>query len=279
MFKRIITGTCVALVAILLLVLSGTFLYPVGLSLLSTMGVFEYLRAIGLVANWRLTAPSFLCSFTAPMLGYFIKDAKDGILWLFGALVVCYFSMTLLSLFSKEENGQRDNASAFWGTMYITVGFAAMAILYRTVPGGGILLTVPVFLAAWITDTFAYFTGVFFGKHKLCPAISPKKTVEGSLGGILFATLSFLCFGLAIDLWWGYEPSYLLLGICGALLSVLAQLGDLTMSKVKREHGVKDFGTLLPGHGGVLDRFDSFLSVSPVHLLFVLATGGFALFV
>lgn len=122
-----------------------------------------------------------------------------------------------------------------------------------------------VFILAWVTDTFAYFSGVFLGKHKLIPEISPKKTVEGAIGGIIGCTI--ISCGYAYI----FNPSFvkwsLFLGILG---SILSQIGDLIASGIKRYLGVKDYGNLMPGHGGVLDRFDSILITTPVVYYFMI---------
>ena len=118
-----------------------------------------------------------------------------------------------------------------------------------------------VFIGAWITDTFAYFVGRVAGRHKLIPDISPKKTVEGSIGGIVFCVAAFVGFAFIIGI------EYIGVGwliLSGVIVSVVSQIGDLSMSAIKREHGIKDYGRVFPGHGGVLDRFDSVLAVSSV---------------
>ena len=119
-----------------------------------------------------------------------------------------------------------------------------------------------IFLGAWITDTFAYFTGFFFGKHKLIEDVSPKKTIEGSIGGIFFCALSFVIFGLVVDTWFACDANLIFLGVSGVVISLIAQVGDLIMSVIKRQYGIKDYGKIFPGHGGMLDRFDSILAVS-----------------
>ena len=124
-------------------------------------------------------------------------------------------------------------------------------------------------MAAFCSDTMALFAGMAFGRHKLAPLVSPKKTVEGSLGGIvggmvgmvLFRIIFFLCTEVQLNIAW-----CVLLGLVGA---VMGQLGDLVFSVVKREHGIKDYGRLLPGHGGVLDRFDSVIFAAPVLWLII----------
>jgi phosphatidate cytidylyltransferase len=121
-------------------------------------------------------------------------------------------------------------------------------------------------VGAWFTDIFAYFTGRLFGKHKLIPDVSPKKTVEGSIGGMIFCSLAFVGYAAIYNLWLmpesGDTISYVLMALVGLVASVVSQVGDLSMSVLKRHYGIKDFGWIFPGHGGILDRFDSVLAVS-----------------
>ena len=125
-----------------------------------------------------------------------------------------------------------------------------------------------VFIGAWVTDIFAYFCGMLLGrggKHKLIPEVSPKKTVEGSIGGIVFCVIAMVVYGIIIrqtqsdmkvNLWF--------LALSGIAVSVVAQIGDLSLSVIKRHYGIKDYGWIFPGHGGILDRFDSVIAVSAV---------------
>ena len=120
-----------------------------------------------------------------------------------------------------------------------------------------------IFIGAWVTDTFAYFSGRLFGKHKLIPAVSPKKTVEGAIGGAVCCALVAMLYGLVIGKCFdGVSPNYLVLAVSGLLIAVVSQIGDLAMSAIKRQYGIKDYGKLLPGHGGLLDRFDSCMAVT-----------------
>ena len=133
-------------------------------------------------------------------------------------------------------------------------------------PDGEFYIWIP-FLIAWLTDTFAYFTGFFIGKHKLIPKVSPKKTIEGSIGGIVGAIVivilyQYICSKILI-----IEPNYIKGTIIAIVCSIASQFGDLAASCIKREHDVKDFGNIMPGHGGVLDRFDSVIYISPIVFL------------
>ena len=148
-------------------------------------------------------------------------------------------------------------------------------VLLRYMENGVYLFLLP-FIGAWVSDTFAYFTGRFLGRHKLAPIISPKKTIEGSIGGIVFAVGVFALYGVILSSR-GLIPNYLALCLAGLFVSILSQIGDLALSLVKREYGIKDYGKLFPGHGGVLDRFDSVIATAPVLLILSLLEG-FALF-
>ena len=160
-----------------------------------------------------------------------------------------------------------DVAVSMLGTVYVTVSLMHIYLL-RTLPNGKIYLWLP-FIIAWLTDTFAYFTGVFFGKHKLIPSVSPKKTVEGSLGGIAGAIVTVIVYQLVCSRIAGFEPDYVMGVVMAVVCSVASQFGDLAASCIKREHGIKDFGSIMPGHGGVMDRFDSVIYISPLVFMFV----------
>ena len=128
------------------------------------------------------------------------------------------------------------------------------------------------FIIAWATDTGAYFTGYFLGKHKLAPEMSPKKTIEGAIGGILVAVIATVVYGVIL------YGNYYLVGmikyaIVGGAGSVVSQIGDLAASCIKRDFGKKDYGTILPGHGGLMDRFDSVLFAAPYVLFMIVYFG------
>lgn len=142
-------------------------------------------------------------------------------------------------------------------------------IRLRVMEFGRINLGIALILAM-TADTAAYFVGRAFGKHKLAPVISPKKTVEGAIGGVLFTVLFMEVYCLIFDFGFGYHMNYLYAAIYGAVGSVLSIVGDLTFSVAKRQVGIKDYGKILPGHGGILDRFDSMIVVAPLTELLVL---------
>ena len=120
------------------------------------------------------------------------------------------------------------------------------------------------FVLAFLSDTGAYFTGLSFGKHKLAPVISPKKTVEGVIGGVAGAVLGMLLYCAVLQLFFKFQVNYFYAVIYGILGSAAGVFGDLCFSVIKRQTGIKDYGKLFPGHGGILDRFDSMMVVAPL---------------
>jgi len=153
-------------------------------------------------------------------------------------------------------------------TFYVTISFVSLVCLRRQ-PRGSVLFLLP-FIGAWVSDTFAYFTGRLLGKHKLIPEVSPKKTVEGAVGGVVFTAIAYVVFGLILREG-NMSVNIVLLAVIGVLVSVLSQIGDLIASVVKRHYGIKDYGKLFPGHGGVMDRFDSVIATAPVLYFFYTA--------
>ncbi len=179
-------------------------------------------------------------------------------------IVISFFVSFGRALLKKERvNGLVNAAANFLGTVYIGLMFAYILLL-RFLPGvDGLNYVLFIFFVIWVNDSLAYFTGRAFGKHKLCPSISPKKTIEGSVGGIIGGTL------MAVILSYYWQKPLLPMFFLGLLVSVAGQFGDLVESIIKRNAAVKDSGFFLPGHGGVLDRFDSLLFAAPVVYYYV----------
>ena len=146
-----------------------------------------------------------------------------------------------------------------------------MVRMERYDPKSGLFLLIMGLCGAWIADTGAYFTGVSIGKHKLCPEISPKKTIEGLMGGILTTAIAYT---VAFSCYYGFTAKRAAIAfITGAVCAVIGTVGDLSASMVKRQIGFKDYGKIMPGHGGLMDRFDSVLFVLPTFYVFITLFG------
>lgn len=131
----------------------------------------------------------------------------------------------------------------------------------------GFYICLLAFIAPWVTDTFAYFCGRLFGRHKLIPSVSPNKTVEGSIGGSVFCSAACALYGYIMSGYVSGLPHFWYFAVLGLLVSVVSQIGDLIFSLIKRRYGIKDYGFVFPGHGGVLDRFDSIIATAPLILI------------
>ena len=194
---------------------------------------------------------------------FLTKEASFVCFWIFLTTV-----MSLLYLFAIEKRKLEDAMATLTGIFYVVFFSFHVMLVDQSDPKTSVFVWI-IILSAFGTDIFAYFSGYFFGKHKLCPKISPKKTVEGSIGGIVGAVLLCGIFGAVFIK--GYLIHCLILGALGGVFS---QFGDLSASIFKRKMGIKDYGNLIPGHGGILDRFDSVLFTAPLVyyylLLFVL---------
>lgn len=154
------------------------------------------------------------------------------------------------------KNNIVDIAITFFSIFYVAISIDFIVLTINSFEKGTIYVWT-IFIVAFLTDTFAYFTGYLFGKHKLIPKVSPKKTIEGSIGGVVGSTIGCIVFGYLFNL----DMTAMI--IIGSIGSVIAQFGDLFASSIKRYVGIKDYGKLIPGHGGVLDRFDSVILVAP----------------
>ena len=262
MLQRIITGAIIAVLMIVLVVFSGTAAFPVVMTLLTVMATYEMLSCVGTIKNPFICVPALFASLCSAVCAYFFGYAVC-------LSVVMMYLVVLMAMcvFFDEKVKVTDVLCSFSSTLYVMLCFAAFTAL-RKIDGIGLYMFLLVFIAAWITDTFAYFTGYFLGKHKLIPSVSPKKTVEGSVGGIAGAVIIVILFQLICSKYFDCKPNYLNGVIIAIVCSIMSQFGDLAASCIKREHNVKDFGNIMPGHGGILDRFDSVIYISPI--LFIL---------
>ena len=268
MKTRVLTSIGIAVVGIPLLVFSGYIVFPIALSLFAFIAAFELLRVIGIHRNYFISVPAYLIALALPLGTYFVTDTSKYLLLCLLVFFVYLIYLFSVAVFMRGKLHFSDMSEAFVTLFYVIGAFTALAIL-RGLDYGAWLLGF-VFMGSWGCDVFAYFVGSLIGKHKLIPEISPKKTIEGSLGGIVFATLGYLLLGFIMSKTSEVIPNYIVLVVAGIICSIVSQIGDLIASYIKREHGVKDYGRLLPGHGGIMDRFDSSLAVSTVLMIICL---------
>lgn len=267
MKTRVITAVvCIALF-IPVLIFSNTIVFPIVLAAAALIGVYEMHKCIDM-KNWLVMSLSFLYALALPLCAnlFFFRNEQECYGFAQKLFVVYMFVMFVIAVFSKGKIDISGVLAATVTTAFIVNGFASIVLLRHFNHGQYFYLL--VFLCPWITDTFAYFTGYFFGKHKLIPDVSPKKTVEGALGGTICCSLMLVLYGFILtNVVKGLHVNYFALAVIGIILSIVSQCGDLIFSLIKRKYGIKDYGNLMPGHGGVLDRFDSVIATAPFVLM------------
>ena len=262
MKTRILTSLVAVCILVPVLIFSNTIVFPIAIAIVAAICVYEMTKCMG-QRNLAVTIPLYAMALTAPLLVRYTR------LNIFATVAFIAIGAYLLYLFTLivTSHGKltfSDAVATFGVCLYIIVACTSITYI-RDFAETGKYIYFLIFIGAWITDTFAYFTGVFFGKHKLIPDVSPKKTVEGSVGGTLFCALFFLGFGILIEfIDEGADANLVFLFIAGIVIAIISQIGDLIMSVIKRHYGIKDYGRIFPGHGGMLDRFDSILAVSLV---------------
>lgn len=267
---RIISAVIGLFILFFVLAFFDTILLNIAIAIISVMSVYELLKASGYDKNTMLDGLCLLLALAIPFspIKFFRTFLPLGI-YLFIAVMFC----VMLKYHQKMKFEQV--ACSFFFAFLVPVTLT-MFVLFRdnNTLYNGLYYVLMTFAASWMTDTGAYFVGVNFGKHKLCPNISPKKTVEGAIGGIVTCVASLLLISLiyekvSVQLGSPIAINYLAVAIFAPILSLLSMLGDLAASAIKRQYGIKDFGNIMPGHGGVIDRFDSVLMVVPA--IYILA--------
>lgn len=263
MKQRILFGVFGVLFVLLALFVLPPLIAELTLTALACVAVYELIDPTKLVRDRVMI---LVTMGYAALYGLAQTTWASGFAWLTTGqdiLILCFILVLCVRLLQKHGSStfQDVAASAFAG-ICLTKLFLSLIRIFQ-MENGSFLVLLPM-VAAWGSDTCALFAGMCFGKHKLAPVVSPKKTVEGAIGGAVGATLLMLLTVLLfnrftpVDIaWW----KAILLGSVGACIG---QIGDLVFSSIKRQTGIKDYGFIFPGHGGVLDRFDSVIFVAPV---------------
>lgn len=270
MKTRIISGA-VAIALLIALLVVNNFWSPISvivISILSALASYEMLYNTGAVKNGLaiLTAIVYSCA---------VQFSYSGILRLPSAVLTIVYVLLIAVLALKEHDSFKPDAITMCLSMPILISYAFSALesLLNDRSGFGLFYLIMLLNFSSIADCFAYFTGVAIGKHKLAPVISPKKTIEGAIGGVMGSVIGTLVICLIFNVTTDANANTLGLCLITPMMAVIGILGDLFTSAIKRTYGIKDYGNLMPGHGGVLDRCDSILFCAPVFALIVKYAG------
>lgn len=260
MKKRVVTAVVALAVFIPIIYLGGIFLELL-VAVLSGVAVYELfkMRGLDIISFEGILSTLGAIFLSFPVANYLTFMPKDAS-WLLFSLVA--FILLGGAVFSKNAYSIDEAGFPLIVSLYCGVGFQNMV----TARQSSFAVLLFVLCIVWATDIGAYMFGMKFGKHKLYPAISPNKTIEGSLGGVFSAVCVTLIFTFLKPFSFPYHFTIMI--VLTILFSAFAQFGDLVESAIKRHYGVKDSGNILPGHGGILDRFDSLIFVFPIMHLF-----------
>ena len=276
MFKtRLLSGAVVAALMLLFTWLSGLYLLTF-LLVISVIGMYEFYHAVGLLDDGKrintITGMGYVLAAVYYVFMYFADNKMFAVIFVSVVLLLMLLSSYV---FTFPKYMAKSIVYTFYGFFYVAV-MLSFIFLTREL-ADGIFIVWLIFLSSWFCDVFAYLTGMLIGKHKLAPVLSPKKSVEGAVGGIVFPALFGGIYGYFVK---GYvDPGFPIVPVFAILCAVgaaVSQIGDLSASAVKRNFDIKDYGSLIPGHGGILDRFDSVIFTAPmIYFIAVIFTGGF----
>ncbi len=265
MKTRIISGVVAAAIVVGLLVLNSFFAVTVviAVALLAAIATYEMLNCTGCIKNKAVVIVAMVYSALVQFCysGLFVDEIV--------LTVVYILTIVGFTVFDHSNFGDRQITMALSMPIVISFAFYCIAMLINARGGAGLLYFVLLFNFACISDICAYFVGSAIGKHKLAPEISPKKTIEGAVGGLIGSAVGTVVIGLIFEAMLKTDINILPLVLVTPVMSIVGMLGDLFASAIKRNYSIKDYGNIMPGHGGVLDRTDSILLVAPAFALFL----------
>ncbi|MCR4615829.1 MAG: phosphatidate cytidylyltransferase [Clostridiales bacterium] len=266
---RVITGVSAALFGILCLWLIDTLFFTIVATAFAVTAVYEVIKTAK-VTNKGTYALSFIFAALIPIsIQFKLREKVPVPLWV---ILMIYIILHLSVMLAGYSHTKFEHvAVAVFVSVFLSYAISSMIIIRDTVFENpdvkkGAFYVLIGLTSAWLADTCAYFSGVAFGKHKMTPNISPKKTVEGAIGGVIGSVILNLIITFIFNQWvfTTAHVSYLVIGVTVLILAPLSIVGDLSASVIKRNYGEKDFGNLFPGHGGVMDRFDSISFTMPL---------------
>ncbi|MCD7830791.1 MAG: phosphatidate cytidylyltransferase [Firmicutes bacterium] len=262
MAKRLLTGIILLAVLIPVLIFGDTAVLPALFAVISVVSLYETAKCAGddKGKNLKIMIPVYIIAAVFPFFEFFTENKAVSILMAAGALAAFAVFFYHVVKFGKAAPISQ-NALILLMLIYV-VGASSSAVSVA-VEENGVFLVPLIIICSWGTDIFAYVFGSLFGRHKLSPVVSPKKSIEGSVGGTVMAAALTVAYGAIVSHFTSLSANYAALFVTGILISVISQMGDLNASAIKRSHNVKDFGKIFPGHGGMLDRFDSVIAACP----------------
>jgi len=257
MFKtRLLSGIVLVILA-LIVIISGGYVTLFSLLAISLIGMYELYRVFKLEKT-----PMAIISYAVAVLFYCNLNWQwitDPLMFVMGLLILLMF----VYVFSYPKYEAKDVMAVFFGMFYVAM---MLSYVYQIrMLENGVYLAFLIFICSWGCDTCAYCVGVLIGKHKMAPVLSPKKSIEGAVGGVVGTALLTVIYTSVFRTQMGLDTrTIIILAVISAVAGLISMVGDLTASAIKRNYDIKDYGTLIPGHGGIMDRFDSMMITAPI---------------
>jgi len=261
--KTRLISAAVLIVLLLVITFAPAWVFSIAVCVVSLMVLRELLVTFGMGKKPSLMITNYVAALVIFIIGATLKDYSAAI---FMPMVLFVMALFAVAVFNHRNVTFSDVKASLFAVLYAVL--LLMPLSYMRHMEHGLALVFLAFIGAWLPDTAAYFAGSLLGKHKLIEAISPNKTVEGSIGAVVGSLISFLIYG-GILMAMGFSVNFIAISVLALLCGVVAQLGDLSASLIKRACHAKDFGNLIPGHGGMLDRVDSLMFITPVVYCFI----------
>ncbi len=253
--ERLISGIILVIIALVTIIIGKDVLLTTIIAI-SLIGFFELLRVFKL--QWTILG---FISYGFS-LGYYLIIRLDYYEYLIPMIIAYLISLMAAYVFTFPKFKADDMMVSFFGIFYVVL---MLSYIYqvRMIEDGKYIVWL-IFLCSWGCDTCAYLVGVMFGKHKMAPVLSPKKSIEGGIGGVVGAALLGFIYASAFSDKMSMNNAEIIFPVTCAIGGIISQIGDLTASGIKRNHDIKDYSRLIPGHGGILDRFDSVIITAPI---------------
>lgn len=269
MFKTRLISSIVLVIVALFTILQGGYLLAAVLLFLALVSYRELMKACGLSKEGNKAGLLEAVGYAGIVVYYVLMTFSEERLYLFLTIIMILVAFMFLYVLTFPKYRAEQIMCAFFNVAYAPVMLSCI-YLVRSLPYG-IYSVWMIFISSWICDTCAYAVGMLIGRHKLVPRLSPKKSIEGAVGGVAGSAIVGAVYGYFIveavitgqNVTWAFV-------VISAIGAVISQVGDLAASAIKRNHEIKDYGKLIPGHGGVMDRFDSVIFTAPMIYLLVL---------
>ncbi len=277
---RLLSGIVLIIIVTVMNIFGGPVMEAI-LIVISIIGLKEFYRASGICGEGGKTNLPEFAAYAGTVVYYFglmyiyLKDAKAADAeslraaygtvnqWITAVIILVFMAIMAEYVFLFPKYDARTMITAFFGFVYVTVLLSF--ILITRMRNNGQYLVWLIYIVSWVCDTSAYCVGMLIGKHKLAPVLSPKKSVEGALGGVAGSALVACLYAwILVKTGCASQTYFWVFTVIGAVGAIVSQVGDLTASAFKRNFEIKDYGTLIPGHGGIIDRFDSVLFSAPM---------------